>query len=119
MIVNCWPSPADNGTMAVNIEYELESADQELKDVVISIPLPPGASPTVGDIDGHHEFNRQTKTLDWLLPIIDASSKQGSLEFEIAGDDVDVFFPVSVAFVSEKLYCNVEVCELMAKNGHN
>lgn len=39
-IVTCWPSPAGNGTCDVNVEYELENVDLELRDVVISIPLP-------------------------------------------------------------------------------
>lgn len=39
-IVNCWPSPSNNGTCEVNIEYELENEGVTLHDVVISIPLP-------------------------------------------------------------------------------
>lgn len=38
--VNCWPSPAGDGTCDVNIEYELEAEHLELRDVIISIPLP-------------------------------------------------------------------------------
>jgi hypothetical protein len=39
-IVSCWSSAAGDGTIDVNIEYELRDENQELKDVVISIPLP-------------------------------------------------------------------------------
>lgn len=38
--INCWPSPAGDGTCDVNIEYELEADHLELRDVVVSIPLP-------------------------------------------------------------------------------
>lgn len=38
--VNCWPSPSNDGTCEVNIEYELENENVTLHDVVISIPLP-------------------------------------------------------------------------------
>jgi hypothetical protein len=38
--VNCWPSPAGDGTCDVNVEYELEADHMELKDVIVSIPLP-------------------------------------------------------------------------------
>lgn len=62
-------------------------------------------------MDGHYEVNRQTRTLDWQLPIIDASNKQGSLEFNIAGDDVNAFFPVGVSFVSEKTFCDIDVSD--------
>jgi hypothetical protein len=71
--------------------------------------LSPGGNPVVGDVDGHYEVNRQTRTLDWQLPIIDASNKQGTLEFNITGDDVNAFFPVGVSFISEKTFCDVEV----------
>lgn len=39
-LVNCWPSPAGDGTCDVNIDYELQSETMELRDVVISIPIP-------------------------------------------------------------------------------
>ncbi|KAF0434661.1 coatomer subunit delta [Gigaspora margarita] len=110
--INCWPSPAGDGTIDVNIEYELENENQEFKDVVISIPLPPVGNPVVGDVDGHYEVNRQTRTLEWQLPIIDASNKQGSLEFNIAGEDVNVFFPVGVSFISEKMICDIDVLDV-------
>ena len=38
--VNCWPTPSNDGTCDVNIEYELENEGVTLHDVVISIPLP-------------------------------------------------------------------------------
>ena len=46
--------------------------------------------------------------LNWQLPVIDASTKNGSLEFTIPGMPGD-FFPVRVSFVSTKPYCNVGV----------
>ncbi|CAG8708810.1 11384_t:CDS:2, partial [Dentiscutata heterogama] len=111
--INCWPTPAGDGTIDVNIEYELENENQEFKDVVISIPLPSVGNPVVGDVDGHYEVNRQARTLEWQLPIIDASNKQGSLEFNIAGEDVNVFFPVGVSFISEKLICDIDVLDVI------
>ena len=40
--------------------------------------------------------------------MIDASNKNGSLEFTIAGMAGD-FFPIKVSFLSTKSYCNIEV----------
>lgn len=40
LLVNCWPSPSNDGTVEVSIEYELENEKITLYDVVISIPLP-------------------------------------------------------------------------------
>lgn len=39
-VVNCWPTPSNDGTCDVNIEYELENETVSLYDLVISIPLP-------------------------------------------------------------------------------
>ncbi|CAG8627903.1 8374_t:CDS:2 [Ambispora gerdemannii] len=110
--INCWPSPAGDGTIDVNIEYELENENQEFKDVLISIPLPSNGNPKVGQVDGQYEVNRQTRTFEWQLPIIDASNKQGTLEFNISGDDANLFFPVNVSFVSERLICDIDVKEI-------
>ncbi|CAG8615206.1 7859_t:CDS:2, partial [Cetraspora pellucida] len=98
--------PDGDVTIEVNIEHELESENQEFKDVFYC--RNPGENPVVGDVDDHYEVNRQTRTLKWQLPIIDASNKQGSLDFNIVGDDVNVFFPVEVPFISEKLVCDIE-----------
>ena len=38
--MNNWPSPVGDGTTDVNIEYELDSSNVNLNDVVILIPLP-------------------------------------------------------------------------------
>ncbi|KAL1920710.1 uncharacterized protein VTP21DRAFT_1087 [Calcarisporiella thermophila] len=110
--INCWPSSSGDGTCNVNIEYELEADHMELTDVIISIPIPPGVSPTVSNVDGNYEVNRQQRTLEWQLPIIDASNKSGSLEFTVPGDDIGVFFPVTVNFVSEKTFCNIDVLDV-------
>lgn len=38
--VNCWPTPNNSGGFDVNIEYQLERSDIELKNVSIIIPIP-------------------------------------------------------------------------------
>src|ERR1700722_8614871 len=50
MLVNCWPTPGNNGTCEVNIEYELENEHLALHDVVISIPLPSVHPPSLHSI---------------------------------------------------------------------
>lgn len=39
-LVNCWPTPTEDGSCEVNIEYELENDQLILEDVIITIPLP-------------------------------------------------------------------------------
>ena len=40
ILVNCWPTPSNDGTVEVNMEYELENENVTIHDLVISIPLP-------------------------------------------------------------------------------
>jgi len=102
--INCWPTPGNDGTCEINIEYELENDALALHDVLISIPLPTGSYPTISSATGTHTLNVETHSLDWSIPIISAASdtNTGSLEFSIAGDDVGVFFPVKIGFVAER-----------------
>lgn len=110
--INCWPSPNGQGGCEVNIEYELEN-DQidELRNVVIAIPLPDDAYPSVECPDGSWSVNEDTNTLEWSIDSISQANKSGSLEFSVTSgaEDVNVFFPVVVGFVSEKTICQVEV----------
>ncbi|KAF9097129.1 Coatomer subunit delta [Mortierella sp. GBA35] len=107
--INCWPSPAGDGSSDVNIEYQLENEEMEFKNVNIIIPIPQGTRPTVGEVDGEYIVDQQQSALIWQLPSIDSSNPQGSLEFNCQGEDTESFFPVSVQFDSERLICDVDV----------
>ncbi|KAL9537065.1 hypothetical protein MBANPS3_012119 [Mucor bainieri] len=108
LTVNCWPSPAGDGTCDVNIEYELE-ADLELHDVVITLPLPAGPKVNVSQVDGSYFVDAQRNVLEWTIPVINNGNRSGVLECSVAGDTVDGFFPVSVSFTGDKLICGVDV----------
>jgi hypothetical protein len=106
--INCWPNEAGS-KCDVNIEYSLENTSMELNDVVITIPLPSGVgAPVVGDCEGEYHHDSRKNILEWRLPVIDASNKNGSMEFTIAGHTND-FFPVNVSFVSKKPFCDIEL----------
>ncbi|EIN14331.1 hypothetical protein PUNSTDRAFT_49151 [Punctularia strigosozonata HHB-11173 SS5] len=107
--INCWPTPSNDGTCDVNIEYELENDVLSLHDVLISIPLPAGSYPTVSSHSGTWTLNASTHSLDWSIPLVTADERSGSLEFSVGGDDVDAFFPVKVAFVAEGSMAGVQV----------
>lgn len=110
--INCWPNEAGS-KCDVNIEYELERTDMELNDVVITIPLPSGGgAPIVNEHDGEYRHDSRKNVLEWRLPIIDASSKSGSMEFSIGGHPND-FYPVTVSFVSKKQYCDIEILNVV------
>ena len=45
----------------------------------------------------------------WHHDVIDGSNSTGSLEFSIAGSDVEAFFPVQVMFKSESFMCPIDI----------
>ncbi|XP_041470208.1 coatomer subunit delta-like [Lytechinus variegatus] len=114
LLINCWPSPNNEGGCDVNIEYELLQEDMELQDVVINIPVPSGVgAPKVSEVDGNYKHDSRHNMLEWSLPVIDTSNKTGSMEFAIAGQPDD-FFPITVSFISRKSYCDIQVEDVLA-----
>ncbi|KAJ2852545.1 coatomer subunit delta [Coemansia brasiliensis] len=103
--INCWPSPADNGTISVNMEYELTNDKLELETVVVTIPV--RVQPTISDIDG--TYNWTFNKLEWQIPAIDVSNRSGSLDFSVPGDDPGAFFPVMVSFTCKQTLFDIEV----------
>lgn len=105
--INCWPEEESRGQMNVSIEYSMDISSIELHDVRITIPLGTSELPSIISVDGSH---RVTGTdLIWEIDMIDKSNSSGSLEFTILQRNADAFFPVSVQFFSQQLYCDLEV----------
>uniref|UniRef100_A0A0K8TP77 Coatomer subunit delta n=1 Tax=Tabanus bromius TaxID=304241 RepID=A0A0K8TP77_TABBR len=113
LTINCWPSENGEGGCDVNIEYELEHPKLELQDVCISIPLPMGIVPTVGECDGTYKHDPRKHLLQWNLPVIDNSNKAGSLEFSVNAAIPEDFFPVQVSFVSKTSYADIKATEVV------
>eukprot|EP00124_Ichthyophonus_hoferi_P001749 Ihof_evm11s100 gene=Ihof_evmTU11s100 len=105
--VNCWPSMNPDGTCDVNIEYELEETRLSLEQITISIPVPTGA-PKVGNYDNEYFYNTRDRSLEWTIPVIDANSPTGSMEFTATVADVNAFFPVTVVFVSSTSFSDLQ-----------
>ncbi|KAF9011436.1 Adaptor complexes medium subunit family-domain-containing protein [Cyathus striatus] len=112
--INCWPTPSNDGTCEVSIEYELENDSVTLYDVIISIPLPDGSYPTVSSHSGEWSLNPSSHSLAWAVPLISPSdsTRTGSLIFTVGGDDVGAFFPVHVSFVGEGSLAGVGVASV-------
>ncbi|CAB3990872.1 Coatomer subunit delta [Paramuricea clavata] len=108
LTINCWPSEND-GQCDVNIEYELQQEEMELKDVTITIPVPHGVgAPVVGEIEGDYHYDHKHSVLEWQLPVIDESNQSGAMEFSISGHPDD-FFPIHVSFGSTKSFCDIKI----------
>ena len=116
--VMVWLSPTGDGGCEVNVEYELENSELELSDVSIVIPVPAGAEPAVIDPeDGAYEFDAQNARVIWRLDSISAQNPAANLEFTVpsGGDDVDVFFPVSVDFTSSRTLLDLQVNDVTSQ----
>jgi coatomer subunit delta len=115
--INCWPEEESRGQMNVSIEYELEQTDLTLHDVCIRIPLGTTDSVNILNMDGSYKHNSSQGELEWQLPLVDESNASGSLEFTIAQKDTDAFFPITVDFTSQQLFCGIEVVKVAAADG--
>lgn len=112
LLINCWPSEGGDGSCDVNIEYELAHTNLELVDVNITIPLPMGCTPVVGECDGTYTHESRRNQLTWNLPLVDSSNKTGSLEFNAPRAIPNDFFPLSVSFSSKSSYASIKITEV-------
>mmetsp|Transcript_28658 Transcript_28658/g.44037 ORF Transcript_28658/g.44037 Transcript_28658/m.44037 type:complete len:534 (-) Transcript_28658:217-1818(-) len=107
--INCWPEDEGSGSINVNIEFELTRKDLILNNVNIVMPLGTTDPPAMENFDGQYKHDPRNGLLCWHFDVLDASNSAGSMEFSIAGSDVDAFFPVQISFSSETLLCPIEV----------
>ena len=106
--INCWPS-VSGGESFVSIEYEA-TEKFDLHNVVISIPIPPQRDPpTVNSADGDYTYDARRGVLNWEIQLVDASNRNGSMEFVVPATNGDNFFPIDVNFTSNATYCDVKV----------
>lgn len=109
LTINCWPSETKSGC-DVSIEYELQKLHLELKNVLITVPLPSHIpAPIIKNCDGDFQYDKYKNHLVWKIEMIDQSNSTGSLEFSVSSGHSNEFFPVNVSFVSEKPYCDIQV----------
>jgi hypothetical protein len=107
--INCWPEDEGTGTINVNVEFELLRPDMTLTDVNILLPLGTTDPPSVEEIDGQYKHDANNGMMVWHHDVVDSSNSTGSLEFSIAGSDVDAFFPVQIVFKSDTFMCPIEI----------
>nr|KJB15154.1 hypothetical protein B456_002G164000 [Gossypium raimondii] len=116
MQINCWPSVSGNETY-VSIEYEA-SAMFDLRNVVISVPLPAlREAPNVRQIDGEWRYDSRNSVLEWSILLIDNSNRSGSMEFVVPPADSSVFFPISVRFSATSTYSDLKVVNIIPLRG--
>lgn len=109
LIINCWPDDEGTGTINVNLEFQLNRPDMTLTDVNILVPLGTTDPPVIDEIDGQYKHDANTGVMCWHHDVIDSSNSSGSIEFSIAGNDADAFFPVQLMFKSVSFLCPIEI----------
>lgn len=107
--VNCWPEDEGNGSMNVNVEFELIRPGAVLTDVNILLPLGCTDPPAIESIDGQYKHDPSSGMMCWHFDQIDSNNSTGALEFSIAGGNADAFFPVQIMFKSDHLLCPIEI----------
>ena len=85
-----------------------------LNDVNILLPLGTSDPPAIESIDGVYKHDPSSGMMCWHFDQVSAANNStGSLEFSIAGNNPDVFFPVHIGFRSETLLCNLEIASIL------
>lgn len=117
--INCWPEDEGTGTINVNIEMELVRSDLVLQDVNILLPLGTSDPPAIESIDGVYKHDPNSGMLCWHFDQVGGGQNtSGSLEFTVAGNNPEAFFPVQVGFRSETLLCPIAITNVVhAENG--
>jgi len=112
LTINCWPSENGSGGCDVNIEYELQSKEFELLDVIISIRLPAGGgAPVIAECEGEYLYDHRRNLLLWQLAVVDSSNSSGAMEFSVPAAIASDFFPVQVSFQSFQSFARLTVTE--------
>lgn len=112
--INCWPEDEGSGSINVNIEFELARSDATLHDVNIVFPLGTTDPPAIESIDGVYKHDPRAGMICWHHDVIDANNSSGAMEFSIAGNDTEAFFPIQISFKSQNLMCPIEITNLSA-----
>lgn len=108
--VNCWLSPSDDGFCDVDIELTLESKHLEFEDLNVSVPIPSGVFPEVGDCSGSSTFQEDDGVLMWELPLLNAEQPESALHFRCETEDQgESFFPFNITFSAANLLSGIQV----------
>ena len=107
LTINCWPS-VSGGQSYVNIEYEC-TAQFDLHNVTIAVPVPSGGAPSVNSIDGEWRYDQRRSLWIWTIELLDAANASGSAEFVVPAADPSSFFPIGVSFTAPSTLCNISV----------
>jgi hypothetical protein len=113
VIVHCWPSVSDDGSVIATVDYEA-AAGVEAVDFSVSIPIVSKSSPIVNTNDGSHHFDSKANTLTWSVPLINGDNRKGEMSVEVAqwdrnSKDTQWLFPIVVRFSGKTTFAQINV----------
>lgn len=60
-------------------------------------------------------YSAREGMLQWTVPLVDQSNSSATMEFSVAGcPSADSIFPISVAFASKKMMCELEAINVLS-----
>ena len=116
LVINCWPTQTGGNAWEVNVEYELGAAyvgKLELRNLTVTIPAPVEAVPQISPSNGTASFSKRDAAITWHVPIIDATSTSGTVEFALSGmSSADALFPINCSFTGVATLCELGITEV-------
>ena len=109
------------GETTVSLEYEVNNSAVSLQDVVISIPIPDGVTPEIGDCPcGTFKVDARQHVVQWHLGSVNQENSSGNFEFVVAPEaDPSAFFPVEVSFNSADTFAQLAVQQVRLLSQEN
>lgn len=104
----CWPTATGEGTEIV-LELELTDQSAVLENVTITFPVSGGARPQV-DSASPGEAGFRNDQVVWYIPVFDASSGSGTLQFK-ANADTSSMLPATFEAIQTTTRCPMQILE--------
>ena len=105
--ITCWvPDP---NAQPITFSCEIEKTGEMDLAVEVSIPVYRPRNASVSQCDGEHEILERDNIIKWYVPELNDGNTTAAIEFSVPNGDPDSFYPITVAFKSTSLYCDIEV----------
>ena len=119
--LNVWPEVAGNGTMNVNISYDLQDKSISVYDATIIIPLSSAEEPSIVSIEGGEQrWESKRQLLIWSInEISEERNPSGTLEFNIKAKSDAGFYPVELKYSSNNILCKIDVLKVLDADANN
>jgi hypothetical protein len=118
--VRFWIPDPSGTSVTVSCEVELKHDKLAFSSITVSIPVQNPSSATVSQCNGETKAYEGPEggLLVWTIEGLNRDRRMAELEFSIAAKTEEEFYPISVEFLGEALFCNVDVANVMlGENG--